>query len=371
MIKQFFYKNIFMFGSLQSVGHTEEYFAAHSEKLVVYIIMPRVQNRRNLLRIYRRGRLVRELPVWSSVNFFLYYMSWFFHYWKFILTYFKKYESLIVLSGHPISFFGMTIQKLLRKITFVFWVGDYYPPVNWQLIIYEKLKKFYHDRVPLTYYLSNKINEKFNGRVMHDLHHRTVMWGVEAAVSEKRTLIPKVFNILFVGLVKEGQGLELLFSFLTKHREYQLKIIGVCEEKLFNKCQLIIKNYKINNQVYFPNKFYADYELGEIAKACQVGIALYDLGPLNITYYTDPGKIKTYAELGLPIVMTNTSEIATYIKKFHSGEVIAPNLDELENALLKIRENYVQYQRGLGNFNKYFAFESYYKKAFIALEKYT
>ena len=128
------YQSIFTYGSLQSIGHTEDYFSANTRKLIVYIIMPRLKNKGNFLRIYQNGRLLKEKKIWSSENFFFYYLSWFWHNWKFILEYFEKEESFIVLSGHPIFFFGMSIQKLLRpNIRFAYWIGDYFPPVNLSL----------------------------------------------------------------------------------------------------------------------------------------------------------------------------------------------------------------------------------------------
>lgn len=369
MKRNYRYQSIFTYGSLQSVGHTEEYFAKYTRKLVVYIIMPRVKNRGNLLRIYQEGRLEKEEHVWSSNNFLLYYLSWFLYYWKFILTYFGGKEKFIVLSNHPISFFGMTIQKLLRpNVQFAYWIGDYFPPVNLFLRLFEKLKKYYHDRVSYTYYLSDTINKIFNEEnVMNNKLKKTVMWGVKRNSIEKRTLDGKL-SILFVGLVKEGQGIEVLLPFLAKHPEYALKIIGICREELFKKYLALIAQNKICDRVFFPNKFYSDTELKSIAKHCHVGIALYDTGKLNATYYTDPGKVKTYIEMGLPVVMSSTSAIAPYITKFHCGEVIDSSETSLTEALVKIQRDFMYYQQGLKKFIDYFNFETYYQSRFSGLE---
>lgn len=365
---RFRYKNIFMYGSLQSVGHTEEYFVAHTEKLVVYIIMPRVQGRDNLLRIYSRGALTKEFPVWSSGNFVLYYASWLFHYWKFILTYFRRSEHFFVFSGHPISFFGMTIQKLLRpRIAYAFWIGDYYPPVSWSLRAYERVKKYYHDRIAFTYYLSDTINNILNGRVVNERNKRTVMWGVQPCANGKPQ--PKgQFRLLFVGVVRPSQGLEDIFSFLAEHTDVYLRIVGVCEQRLYVRYKKLIHELGINDQVEFPNAFIDDEKLKRIAKDYHVGIALYDKGPTTATHYTDPGKVKTYAELGLPVIMTNTSAIAPYIERFHAGEVVL-SVSGLPAALEKIKWHYAAYQKGLLAFARHFAYEKYYRRAFVALER--
>lgn len=318
--------------------------------------------------MYRQGRLVKEEKVWSSSNFFLYYVSWLCHYWKFILVYFERKEKFVVLSGHPISFFGMSLQKLLRpNARFAYWIGDYFPAVNVSLRLFEKLKKYYHDRVSYAYYLSATINKIFNeGNIVDNERKKTVMWGVKPIITKKRDFKGQL-SILFVGLVKEGQGIEVLLSFLAKHSDYTLKIIGICRDELFENYQALIGQYEIGDRVFFPNKFYSDTELTELAKTCHVGIALYDTGKLNATYYTDPGKVKTYAELGLPIVMTDTSGIAFFVKRFGCGEVIKKE-EEIETALEKMRSHYGEYQQGLKKFLSYFAYNAYYRKSFNALE---
>ncbi len=363
------YRNIFMYASLQFCGHIEEYFAAHTEKLVVYIVMPRLKNRSNLVRIYNTGKLVEEKKAWSSDNIFLYYISWYIHYLKFIFSYFPRDEKFVVLSSHPISFFGMTLQKLLRpNLRFAYWIGDYFPPVNLSLWLFEKLKKYYHDRVSYTYYLSDKINKIFNeGNIMNDRWKKTVMWGVKPIITRKRD-VKGPFNILFVGLLKEGQGIEVLLSFLANHRDYTLKIIGICRDQLFKKYQALIGQYGIGDRVFFPNKFYSDTKLAELAKTCHVGVAVYDVGPLSATFYTDPGKVKAYIEFGLPLVMTNTSAIASYIHRYHCGEIINSDENDLNHAFVKIQRKYPEYLKGLRKFISHFYFENYYRKRFISLE---
>lgn len=368
MKNKFIYKNIFIYSSLQSIGNIEEYFSERTEKLVAFVIMPRKQYNASLIRLYLRGKLVEEKNIKLAKNIFLYYFLWYVHYLFFLLKYFTKKEKVFVITLHPISFFGMTLQKLFRNIEFVFWDGDYYPPVNLSLILFEKLKKHYNNKVKYAVYQSNLMNEKMNDKVISTPNRKTVMWGV-LPKKIKRKFDGKKFTILFVGAIRESQGLEFVFDFLKTHKDYSIKIIGAGEEKLFAKYKKTIKDNKIEKQVYFPNRFFSDNELTEISKSCQVGIAVYDITPNSATYYTDPGKVKTYATLGLPIIMSDVSAIVPYIKKFGCGVVIKINNEELSNALLNMKKNYGSYLRGLVKFNRYFYYETYYKKAFGFLEK--
>lgn len=367
MTKKFRYKNIFMYASLQFCGHMDEYFIKHTEKLVVFLVMPRLKSDYNIVRVYRKGKLRRERLVWSSSNIILYYLAWYVNYLTNLFYYFSRSESLIVLSNHPISFFGMSFQKMLRRMTFAYWVGDYFPPVSVSLLVFESFKKYYHDRVTFTYYLSDRINRLLNGKIAASRNHATVMWGVKR-VRKPRITSGSRFTLLFIGLIKEGQGLEFIFSFLSKHKDYFVNIIGICDETLFRRYANLIRTLGVTNQVFFPNTFYSDAQLIRLAKTCYIGVAMYDTSPLNSAYFTDPGKVKAYVELGLPVIMSDTTSIAPFVKKYRCGEVIENNEKAFESAALKIQREYVKYCKGLQKFIYHFYFETYYKRAFGALE---
>jgi hypothetical protein len=363
----FLYKNIFLYASLQFCGNIEEYFKNHTKNLVVFIIMPRVKNKFNIIRHYQEGILVKENKVLSSENIFLYYYLWYTQYLRALLYYFPRQDSVAVITFHPLTFLFMIFQKMLRRIEFVYWIGDYFPGINLPLKLYERLKKHYHTHITYACYLSSKINEKMNGSVVKTVNRKTVMWGVKPKFIKRRPMKNQL-QILFVGLVKPSQGIESILYFLKTHKDYNIKILGICEAKFYKKLKDDIKKYGITKQVYFPNKFLSDKELEKESQDCHVAVALYDVSPLNATYYADPGKVKSYAEHGLPIVMSNISDSATYIKRFKCGEVI-DSIDELEKAFIKIKKNYAVYQNGLEKFNSYFNYESYYKKSFLFLEK--
>lgn len=362
------YNNLFMVSSLQFCGNIEEYFSQHCEKLVAFIVMPRLKNKGNLLRVYKHRRLTLEQRVWSSENIFLYYLSWYVFHIFLILKYFSRKEKFIVYSPHPISFFAMSLQKLMRNITFVYFVGDFFPPTAFSLRLFEKLKKFYHDRIPYATYLSDRINKQMNGEVLDTVSRKTVMWGVKPKHIQ-RSFSPNICSLLFVGLIKPGQGLESLLLFIKNHKDYELNIVGNCSNDFYKKYQQKIKDYGIQNRVFFPNKFFIDSELDSLSKVCHIGVALYDTSSKSSTFYTDPGKVKTYTEMGLPVVMSNTSAVAPYVKKFNAGKIVTLSEKSIEAAFLAIKDNYKYYEKGVEAFNNFFYYESYYKKKYKFLEK--
>lgn len=365
-MKSFRYQSVFMYGSLQSVGHVMEYFILHTKRLVIFIMMPRQNNMENILRVYERGELVHEKHVRSSSNIIWYYLFWWWHHTWLLLTKFPLHENVLVFSGHPVAFFGMRVMRLIRSVTYAYWIGDYFPPVHWSLVLFEKLKKYYHDRIPYTYYLGDRINTIYNGRAVNETNKRTVMWGM--TIPKTINPVPKnSFSLLFIGVIRPSQGIEELLEFVHSTSHVSVSILGSCEAILFSKYQHLIHRYGIKKRVWFPNRFFDDTELHAIAKRHHVGIALYEKGEHTATYYTDPGKIKTYIELGLPVVMTDTSEIVPFVKRFYAGEVIT-DTKELPKALFHIQSSYDIYINGLRNFAQFFEYEQYYHKAFRAFE---
>ncbi len=361
------YKRIFSYGSLQFCGHFEEYLAAHTEDLLVYIVQPRVGATHNLLRRYRKGSLIDERPVRSSQNIFLYYALWFFNHVRFLLSFCPRHQPTIVFGGHPVVFFGMRFFRLLRPLRYAYWVGDYFPSRRPVIRAFEWLKRRYLRRVDFAYYLTDAINRVMNGGMLADTpSRRTVMWGLKP-YPRGPVPPPEPFTLLMVGLIRPGQGIERLFAFLRERPAYRLAVIGVCQPAYFEELQRLLDESGLRARVQMPNRFYSEEELLAVARTAHVGLALYDTSAENFTHYADPGKVKAYAEMRLPILMTRISDIVPYVERFGCGEVI-DRYEDLGAALDRIRVRYADYQQGIERFLEYFEFERYYREAFRMME---
>jgi len=192
------------------------------------------------------------------------------------------------------------------------------------------------------------------------------MWGVKPFFGTHKAPTES-YRLLFVGVIRPSQGIEDLLLFLKRSPKVFLSMLGSCESHLYKRYVSLISEYGITKRVYFPNAFIDDTKLRDLAQKHHVGIALYEKGMHTATYYTDPGKVKTYIELGLPVVMTDTSAVSPYIKKFGAGIVIN-DLSEVYSALQSIQRNYALYCKGLNELSQFFDFESYYKFAFNSFE---
>lgn len=369
MPKTFRYNNIFLYSSLQFSGNIEEYFSAHSKKLVVFLVLPRGSGN-NLYRVYEQGKIIEEKKIPVSKNMFSYYVSWYTTQWQLLLKYFTRNDKIILISFHPLAFFFMKLQRLFRNLTFVYWVGDYFPGNDLINIFYRKLSHYYHDKLKYRCYLSDRLNEKMNnGSIIDTSYVKTVMWGIKPYMKKTFRISKDSLTLCFIGVIRESQGIEFLLSVIPHVKQVSLKLLGPAPKHLADKYTKLIMKYGIENRVYFPNKTLYGRELENEIASCHVGIALYDEGKDVGTYYADPAKVKTYAQYGLPILMTDAADIAKYITRFHAGKVIKRDISSALHAISLIKGKYREYIKGLQSFNAYFDYENYYHHKFSFLEK--
>ena len=367
---QFRYDSVFALASFQFCGHVDEYLIANSRRICLMYVLPRFGEQKHVIRVYEGGKLVEERSLRSSQNIFLYYWLWFWHHNTEILKFTKGVtKRTVVFGGHPICYFAMSFMKLLRRLSYVYWIGDYFPDKSFVIRAFERVKRFYNDRVDFTYYLSNAINRKLNGGTLKsESGHRTLMWGMRRfAMPEGAAPMASSKQLLFVGLVRNGQGIENILAFLAENKDFTLAIVGVAANGYEREVQRMIAERDLTERVYFPNRFHSQDELLEIASRSFAGLALYSLDEGNFTHYADPGKVKAYLEMNLPVIMTRISEVVPFVERFHAGEIIS-SMNEIGAAAKRIAEDYKSYGDGVRRFNDHFEYSRLYAEAFSPVE---
>ena len=195
------------------------------------------------------------------------------------------------------------------------------------------------------------------------------MWGMRRFPDMgKRRTDTASKQLLFVGLARDGQGIEDVLDFLADNKDFTLAIVGVAANGYECTIEKAILDRGVSERVYFQNRFHSDEELREIASKSFAGLALYSLGEENFTHYADPGKVKAYIELGLPIIMTRISEVVPFVERFHAGEVVS-SIEDVGPAAKKIAENYDFYENGAHKFADFFEYSRQYNEAFRIVEK--
>ena len=250
----------------------------------------------------------------------------------------------------------MGLHRLFGRVKYAFWVWDWFPPTRLPLKIYAAVVRYYIKRVDSAYALTQAIADMTGGNAS------VVMLGMErmpcAEVERSRSN-----RILVVGQLRNGQGIEAALDFLAEHQEFSLTLLGAAANGFEQVIEERIRNCNLADRVEFPNRFVSQEELSDAAAKCFCGLALYDTAPNNFTHFADPGKVKSYLEMGLPVVMTRTSEIVPYIDRYKAGEVI-DSLKELSVAVARIADDPKKYVSGTLELTRHFEFQGYYGERF-------
>ena len=356
----FRYESIFAHASFQFCGHIDEYLIANTRYLTLVRFQTRFGKGGHLLERYEEGRLVEERRLCSSRNIFFYYLLWFFHHNRELWRCSHRLNcDTVALFTHPVGCFGMGLHRFLGRVKYAFWPWDWFNPDCLPIRIYAAVVRHYIKRVDFAYALTQAIADKLDGNAA------VVMLGMkrqscaDADRSDSR-------RILVVGQLRSGQGIEDVLDLVAAHPEYSLTLMGAAAHGFEHVINERIRNNRLEGRVAFPNRFVSQEELSDVAATCFCGLALYDTSPGNFTHYADPGKVKSYIEMGLPVVMTRISEIVPYVEKFKAGEVI-DSMTDLPDAVVRIASNPSVYAEGVRNFVAHFEFSSYYGTRLRAL----
>lgn len=353
------YESVFAHASFQFCGHIDEYLISNTRHLTLVRFQTRFGSGGHLLERYEEGRLVEERKLRSAKNIFLYYLLWSFHHNRELWRHSHRLKCMtVVLFTHPVGCFGMGLQRLFGHVKFAFWPWDWFPPTSLPLKIYAAVVRFYAKRSDFTYALTNAIAAKIGGNAV------VVMLGMKrlpcADADRSRSR-----HILVVGQLRQGQGIEDVLDFIAEHPEYSLTLLGAAAHGFEHVIEERVRINHLEGRVNFPNRFVSQDELSEAAAKCFCGLALYDTSADNFTHYADPGKVKSYLEMGLPVVMTRISGIIPYIEKYEAGEVI-DSIADLPAAVSRIVANPHSYSAGVRAISKHFEYEPYYSRTFHA-----
>jgi glycosyltransferase involved in cell wall biosynthesis len=180
--------------------------------------------------------------------------------------------------------------------------------------------------------------------------------------------------LVFLGILSKDQGIENLIKampkILNKNPDVKLRIIGSGNE--MENIKKLSKYLDIDKNVEFLGFIKENREVDKLLQECKVGIAPYLLSKNSFKYYTDPGKIKTYLGAGLPIVMSDISNIAKVIRDRKAGIIINDKIDEIAQAVNSIFSNVREYdklQKNAFALSKEYSWKNIFNKAFESLEK--
>lgn len=267
--------------------------------------------------------------------------------------------------------------NILRKFGFVkktiFWVWDYYPPLHPNKIIlfmrwlywqFDKNVSVTSDRVVFLNKRLETLRKDINIIPIGETYP-IVPIGTDPLENIQKKIIKDSKIIFgFLGVLKKTQGLDMFFDSLDEIKKTfpnsKLEILGSGPDETHYKNR--VKNSPI------PVKFYGfipkDENVKKIQLGWDIGIALYVPEESNVSYYTDPSKIKGYLSLGIPVIITDIT-FANEIRKQKAGMVIAyGKTKELVDAIHTILNNYSYYQKNALILAKKYSYQKIYRRMF-------
>lgn len=322
----------------------EEYLLKKRVKKLLFIGLPfsYAKDPAPFYRYYENGNLIvqKKYRTFPLPEVFLYMRDVF-------LTMFivlqKGSFDIFVGADNLNVFAGLLLKRLLKVKNVVFYTIDYVP----QRFPNKTLNSLYHSLEKLAVYKStavwnlspvmteernkNGYEKKFNKKQL------TVSIGT-MPVKKIMKLTTKEKIVVYMGHLRKGQGVDFLldaFADVVKKNSYAKLLIiggGALEESLKRK----VKKLGITKKVQFTG-FVKDFSKVQslLAKAA-VAAAPYEDTKESFTRYTDPGKVKDYLAIGLPVIITKVPQVAYEIEKRKAGIAINYDKKELVDAISKL-----------------------------------
>src|SRR3989344_5745414 len=328
-----------------------------------------VSNQKNWLLVYSNGVLLEEkpfyhMPVPRSLVFLLLPVRSILNliqiFWivLFLNNKYKRMDYYLSVNAYTICI-GMILKKFNFVKKVVFWVWDYYPLkhsnslvilirwIYWQL---DKIATF-SDRV---IYLNKRLIKirKDNGLILPKNNRVIIPIGTD--LYQGITRKPAKVRLGFLGVLKQDQGLDLLFDNTQELKDsfpnIEIEIIGPGPNEQYFRDRAKSSCVPYTFYGWVPEK-----KVEQILSRCTIGIAPYSPEESSVAYYGDPGKIKSYLSACLPIITTNVFDFSRELELSGAGIVIDYNNPKsLLKAIRDITDNYKRFTENVVKLNKRF-----------------
>lgn len=357
------YNNILLFTipSTLHTGHFNQYFIENSNNLYLYIMPLSTQKPEIKLQHFQKGKKISEKRYfwYKGSNRLLRYIFLYIYYLAIVFNILPR--KTIVFATIPLFCFMSNFFDKIKSIKIVYFIGDYYPKSKEGLMkLYQALIHYYNKRLKYVVYCSPIIESILRtNKQKVDGNRNCLVYGLT-----KKNIVKKTQNNLlgFIGVLRKGQGLEIVFEYLKKNSQFKLEIIG--EGPALSNLKETVNVLELNNRVKFYGFVQKEKKIINIVKKWQIGLAPYDPSPFNMTYYADPSKVKFYLEYKLPVIMTKITYMANELQKYHGGVCIDYNYISLKQAIKKIQKNYDYFLTGVNKLINVYGYDALYDKQF-------
>lgn len=307
------------------------------------------------------------IPLRSSINFLQ--VLWYAYRLKKIYGTFDYYFTVNAFTawiGNVLRYFG-----IVKKT--VFWVWDYYPPLHPNKIIlfmrwlywqFDKNVTTTSDKVVFLNKRLEDLRKDINIIPLHKTYQIVPIGTDPLHKTRGKKIDRKKLIIGFLGVLKKAQGLDMFFDCGRDLKKIfpnmTLEILGSGPDETYFKNRAKKNPLTVRFHGYIPD----DKTVKDIQKNWDIGIALYIPEESNVSYYTDPSKIKGYLSLGIPVIITNIT-FAKEVKKEHAGIIIDyGKKEQLIKGITDILDMYLSYEKNALSLAKKYYYKQIYQKIF-------
>jgi len=249
-------------------------------------------------------------------------------------------DNLNVLWGLVLKLFGK-VDKV------VYYTIDYFPTrfgnklLNKLYHLIDKLCVRFCDETWNVSPVMAKARQKYNNMNPEEYRRQyTVPIGIwyDETRRKKFADIDKT-KLIFAGHLVPHMGVDLAIKALpqviSKIPDIKLEIIGGGEDE--QKLKKLTKELKLNKYIKFWGWIRDRQKLEKIMSGGAVGIAPFNTQILDDKVKNaDPGKIKDYMQLGMPVIVSDAISTANDIKKNKCGIIIRYNTMSFTNAVVEL-----------------------------------
>jgi hypothetical protein len=322
--RQYIAKSEDIIQSLQDLGHT-----------VHYLLFPSLQYPKAYYNTHK-GEIDR--PIYKSK------ISYYYSHYNNIRTILKSskfstdYDYILAIDWFEANI-ALSLKKYFPKTKIIYYAYDYY--------FYNNIfsSRYLINKIEQSAYMNSDIVWAVNQQIIEEHkkknYNRDKVFTFPLGIKSKNIpeYKPNPKQILFMGNFKEGHNLRLLVNTFAKLPvDYHLHLIG--QGNMYNEIENLIQDLGATNITLYG--FKTEKETIDIIVKNQIsyGIALYE--NTQEILCADPGKIKDYLALGLPVITTNNHSMSQEIKEYNLGVVLQDINMNIEKYIMNLNDQDIQ-----------------------------
>jgi len=320
--------------------------------------------------------LIQRVTWWNYPLMLISYFVYIYSYLYSVILIRQKFEVYIGVSMFS-ALFGLLLKKLGVVRFVIYYCLDYYPEpksfgfhagVNY---VFRKIEPFLVKHVDVVWELSSKITAA-RKKYLQCVPDKKVDVPVGYSEQIMRCLQMEDrarYDIAFIGSLSENQGLQLAVESMKELQKTfpQLKVHVIGHGTYAETIRKIVTDHDVNNSFIFHGFLSEEKKAYEILSHCAMAIAPYMGGASDNAVFTEPGKPKLFLILGLPVLITDQTQISIEIEKHHAGIRIKYSKHQFIDGVTKILKSdkcLQTYYDGVKKMQKTCTSEVIYTKAF-------